>query len=53
MIEVASAPLRMASTSRFIGSGEEMVREMKEKVFPNQEVRYVRMDAQGKSIAVA
>lgn len=27
-----------------------MVRELKEKVFPNREVRYVRMNAQGKTV---
>jgi hypothetical protein len=29
-----------------------MVRELKAKVFPSREVRYVRMDAQGKTVAV-
>jgi hypothetical protein len=29
-----------------------MVRELKAKVFPSREVRYVRMDAQGKTAVV-
>lgn len=29
-----------------------MVRELKANVFPNREVRNVRMDAQGKTVAV-
>jgi cytolysin-activating lysine-acyltransferase len=34
------------------GGAENMVREFKEKVFPNREVRYVRVDAKGKTVAV-
>lgn len=34
------------------GGAEEMVRDLKANVFPSREVRYVRMDAQGKTVAV-
>lgn len=34
------------------GGAEDMVRDLKANVFPNREVRYVRMDAQGKTVAV-
>jgi cytolysin-activating lysine-acyltransferase len=34
------------------GGAEQLVRELKEKVFPNREVRYVRVDAKGKTVAV-
>jgi len=34
------------------GGAEDMVRELKQKVFPSREVRYVRMDAQGKTVVV-
>lgn len=34
------------------GGAENMVRELKAKVFPSREVRYVRMDAKGKEVAV-
>jgi cytolysin-activating lysine-acyltransferase len=34
------------------GGAEDIVRELKAKVFPNREIRYVRMDALGKTVAV-
>jgi len=35
------------------GGAEDMVRELKAKVFPGREVYYARMDATGKTVAVA
>ena len=35
------------------GGAEDMVHELKAKVFPKREIHYVRLDSQGKTVAVA
>jgi hemolysin-activating ACP:hemolysin acyltransferase len=35
-----------------LGGAENMVREFREKVYPGGQMRYVRVDAKGKTVAV-